>query len=69
MKICTVFGITLSQLFAEEDTLFELADTQKRMLFHDSKDCFRISVDILVFDLSPGQSYLYSPTMFSLLDA
>lgn len=31
-KICTAFGITLSQLFAEEDSLVSLTDTQKKLL-------------------------------------
>ncbi|WP_432617063.1 helix-turn-helix domain-containing protein [Butyricicoccus sp.] len=31
-KICTAFGITLSQLFAEEDTLVSLTETQKKLL-------------------------------------
>lgn len=31
-KICTAFGITLSQLFAEEDTPVCLTDSQKIML-------------------------------------
>lgn len=32
MKICNAFGITLSQLFSDEDSLFELTDMQKRLL-------------------------------------
>ena len=31
-KICTAFGITLSQLFAEEDTPVSLTDSQKQLL-------------------------------------
>lgn len=31
-KICDAFGITLSQLFAEGESLVELTDIQKRML-------------------------------------
>ncbi len=30
-KICTAFGITLSQLFAEEDTPGSLTDSQKQL--------------------------------------
>lgn len=31
-KICAAFGITLSQLFAEEDTPVSLTDSQKQLL-------------------------------------
>lgn len=31
-KICTAFGITLSQLFAEEDAPVSLAEAQKKLL-------------------------------------
>jgi len=31
-KICTAFGITLSQLFAEGDTLVSLTQSQKQLL-------------------------------------
>ncbi len=31
-KICAAFGITLSQLFAEEDALVSLTDSQKQLL-------------------------------------
>ena len=31
-KICTAFGITLSQLFAEENDLVALTDSQKKLL-------------------------------------
>lgn len=31
-KICTAFGITLSQLFAEEDTPVSLTKAQKKLL-------------------------------------
>ena len=31
-KICTAFGITLSQLFAEGDTLVSLTESQKQLL-------------------------------------
>ena len=31
-KICTAFGITLSQLFAEEDDPVALTDSQKKLL-------------------------------------
>ena len=31
-KICTAFGITLSQLFAKEDTPVSLTDSQKQLL-------------------------------------
>ena len=36
-KICTAFGITLSQLFAEEDTPVSLTDRQKKLLEHWSR--------------------------------
>lgn len=31
-KICRAFGITLSQLFAEDDALVSLTDSQKQLL-------------------------------------
>lgn len=31
-KICGAFGITLSQLFSEDEKLYDLTDTQKRLL-------------------------------------
>ena len=31
-KICSAFGITLSQLFAQEDTPVSLTDSQKKLL-------------------------------------
>jgi len=31
-KICIAFGITLSQLFAEEENTFSLTDSQKKLL-------------------------------------
>lgn len=31
-KICKAFGITLSQLFAEDDALVSLTDSQKQLL-------------------------------------
>lgn len=31
-KICMAFGITLSQLFAEDDELVSLTDSQKKLL-------------------------------------
>lgn len=31
-KICNAFGITLSQLFAEEDTAVSLTDSQRQLL-------------------------------------
>ena len=31
-KICAAFGITLSQLFAEEDTAVTLTESQKKLL-------------------------------------
>lgn len=31
-KICTAFGITLSQLFAEEENTVSLTDSQKKLL-------------------------------------
>ena len=36
-KICTAFGITLSQLFAEGDDPVALTDSQKELLDHWSK--------------------------------
>ena len=36
-KICTAFGITLSQLFAEGDTPISLTETQKKLLERWSK--------------------------------
>lgn len=31
-KICTAFGITLSQLFAEEDMMLSVTESQKKLL-------------------------------------
>ena len=36
-KICTAFGITLSQLFAEEDAPVSLTAAQKKLLKHWSR--------------------------------
>lgn len=36
-KICTAFGITLSQLFAENNSPVSLTESQKKLLEHWSK--------------------------------
>ncbi len=36
-KICTAFGITLSQLFAEDDMPVSLTDSQRKLLDHWSR--------------------------------
>lgn len=36
-KICTAFGITMSQLFSEDDTPVSLTDSQRKLLENWSK--------------------------------
>ena len=40
-KICAAFGITLSQLFAEEDAPVSLTESQRKLL----ERCSRLSAD------------------------